>query len=108
MINTSRAVVLVIAAIAASSSGADAFKPSAQTIISSKNFATSPLLENATDDLAAAAANAGVKYFSKQVEVIRGGDGEDTSGLKSADVVKAHGLTCLLFAAIFFLDTVGG
>jgi len=97
---------LLISAIAASSSGgADAFKlkPSAQTIVTSKNVAppsNSNLFdENSTDDFAV--ANTGVKS-------IRGGEEGDPSGIKKADVVKVHGLKCFLFAAIFFLDTLGG
>ena len=95
---------LLISAIAASSSGgADAFKlkPLAQTIVTSKNAAPPSNLfdENSTDDFAV--ANTGVKS-------IRGGEEGVPSGIKKADVVKVHGLKCFLFAAIFFLDTLGG
>lgn len=86
---------LFIGAIAASS--ADAFKPSVQKTISS-NSAAASFLDNPAD----------VGSFVNEVKVIRGGDSEDSCIIKSADVVKAHALAVLLFAAVFFLDTLGG
>lgn len=85
-----RFFLVAIGVIAASSSAANAFKPSARSITtSSKSAVVYPNVAASANDV-----------------VIRGGDSSD--GLQKADVVKAHGIACFLFAATFFLDTLGG
>ena len=52
---------------------------------------------------------AGLDFTNEKVTV-RGGDGEDGEGfqLHKKDVIKVHGVSCLLFAAIMFLESLGG
>ncbi|KAL9186824.1 hypothetical protein ACHAXT_010544 [Thalassiosira profunda] len=47
--------------------------------------------------------------FTKEEVTVRGGDGEDGEGfqLHKKDVIKVHGVSCLLFAAIMFLESLG-
>ena len=48
--------------------------------------------------------------FTKEEVTVRGGDGEDGEGfqLHKKDVIKVHGVSCLLFAAVMFLESLGG
>ena len=93
---------LLIGALASSTFTCHAFKP------------TSGILRSSKGDTAVIVGNTSDEFIRKtelpSSEVVRGGHCPEEEGfhLHKSDVVKIHGINSIIFAAIFFVETLGG